>query len=82
VPEPVQLTITDGVAVVEIDNPPVNALSNAVRAGMKAALEQAAADPAVQAIVVAAAGRTFIAGADIPSRASRPCRRSRRRSAP
>ena len=65
VPDPVHLTTTDGVAVVEIDNPPVNALSHAVRAGMKAALEQAAADPAVQAIVVAAAGRTFIAGADI-----------------
>jgi 3-hydroxyacyl-CoA dehydrogenase len=65
VPEPVHLTVTDSIAVVEIDNPPVNALSQAVRAGMKAALEQAAGDPAVQAIVVAAAGRTFIAGADI-----------------
>ena len=63
--EPVHLTVTDGVATVEIDNPPVNALSQAVRAGMKAAIEQAAADPAVQAIVVAAAGRTFVAGADI-----------------
>jgi 3-hydroxyacyl-CoA dehydrogenase len=65
VSELVHLSIADGVATVEIDNPPVNALSNGVRAGMKATLEQAAADPAVQAIVVAAAGRTFIAGADI-----------------
>jgi 3-hydroxyacyl-CoA dehydrogenase len=72
VPEPVHLTITDGIAVVEIDNPPVNALSQAVRAGMKTALEQAAGDPDVQAIVVAAAGRTFIAGADIREQGKPP----------
>ena len=53
------------VAVVTIDNPPVNALSQHVRQGLRDAVAQAAADPAVSAIVLACAGRTFIAGADI-----------------
>lgn len=48
-----------------INNPPVNATSQAVRAGVKAGIEAAAADPAVEAIVLACKGRTFIAGADI-----------------
>jgi 3-hydroxyacyl-CoA dehydrogenase len=55
----------DGVAVLTIDSPPVNALSQAVRAGVAAQLAEAVADPAVQAIVLICAGRTFIAGADI-----------------
>ena len=53
------------VAVVTIDNPPVNALSQHVRQGLRDAIAGAAADPAVGAIVLACAGRTFIAGADI-----------------
>ena len=53
------------VAVITINNPPVNALGHGVRAGL---LEQVAAadeDPAVKAIVIAGGGRTFPAGADI-----------------
>jgi 3-hydroxyacyl-CoA dehydrogenase len=53
------------IAVVTIDNPPVNALSHRVRAGLAAALRQAAADPAVRAVVLAGWGRSFSAGADI-----------------
>ena len=53
------------VAVVTVDSPPVNALSHAVRSALKTALDAAIADPAVEAIVLACAGRTFIAGADI-----------------
>jgi 3-hydroxyacyl-CoA dehydrogenase len=53
------------VLVVLADNPPVNALSAAVRTGLKAAIEEAAADDAVRAVVIACAGRTFFAGADI-----------------
>jgi 3-hydroxyacyl-CoA dehydrogenase len=53
------------VAVVTSDNPPVNALSAAVRQGVAAGMEKALADPAVGAIVLACAGRTFHAGADI-----------------
>jgi 3-hydroxyacyl-CoA dehydrogenase len=53
------------VGVIMIDNPPVNAASHAVRAGLIAALAEANADAQVQAIVLACAGRTFVAGADV-----------------
>jgi len=53
------------VAVIAVDNPPVNALSPGVIEGLGAALDRAIADPAARAIVVLGAGRTFIAGADI-----------------
>ncbi len=52
-------------AIVTIDNPPVNALRHEVRAGVLLALEQAAADDGVKAIVLTGAGRGFSAGADI-----------------
>ncbi len=55
----------DGVSVITIDNPPVNALSPGVPEGIDAAVAAAVADPEIQAIVVIGAGRTFIAGADI-----------------
>ena len=53
------------VAVVTADNPPVNALKHEVRAGLTEALAQACDDDAVRAVVIACAGRTFFAGADI-----------------
>src|SRR5438067_475806 len=53
------------VAVITVDNPPVNALSPGVPQGMMDALAEAAGDASVQAIVVIGGGRTFIAGADI-----------------
>lgn len=53
------------VAVILIDNPPVNAASHAVRAGLVEALAEANTDPAIGAIVLTCAGRTFVAGADI-----------------
>ena len=71
-PELVHLQRDGDVAIVEIDNPPVNATSQGVRAGIKASLEKALADPAVKAIVIAAAGRTFIAGADIKEQGKPP----------
>ena len=55
----------DSVAIISIDNPPVNALSHAVREGLKSSIEEAAVDDAIEAIVIICAGRTFIAGADI-----------------
>ncbi|HYM43959.1 MAG TPA: 3-hydroxyacyl-CoA dehydrogenase NAD-binding domain-containing protein [Steroidobacteraceae bacterium] len=58
------------VAVLEIDNPPVNALSLAVREGLVAGLERACADSAIAAIVVCGANHTFPAGADINEIAS------------
>lgn len=53
------------VGVITVDSPPVNALSQGVRAGIKGGIEAAVADDSVNAIVLACAGRTFIAGADI-----------------
>jgi 3-hydroxyacyl-CoA dehydrogenase len=62
---PVSLERDGSIALIAIDYPPVNALSREVRAGLVAALDQAVADPAVRAIVLASAGASFCAGADI-----------------
>lgn len=61
----VQASDRDGIRVLLIDNPPVNALSHDVRSGLMEALGAAESDPAVAAVVIACAGRTFVAGADI-----------------
>jgi 3-hydroxyacyl-CoA dehydrogenase len=53
------------IAIVTVDNPPVNALKHEVRAGLAEALRQTRDDAAVKALVIACAGRTFFAGADI-----------------
>lgn len=55
----------DGVGVITVNNPPVNALSQAVRQGIIDALEKGVADPDVKTMVIIGGGRTFIAGADI-----------------
>src|SRR5262245_32187882 len=61
----VSLTNTDGVALIRIDNPPVNALSQDVIDGIGAAVDAAGRDASVRAVVLIGAGRTFPAGADI-----------------
>ncbi|MED5550777.1 MAG: 3-hydroxyacyl-CoA dehydrogenase NAD-binding domain-containing protein [Pseudomonadota bacterium] len=53
------------VLVVTSNNPPVNALGQAVRAGLAEAMAEAAGDDAIQAVVICCEGRTFFAGADI-----------------
>lgn len=60
------------VALLTVDNPPVNALSHSVREGLIEHMEICANDAAVEAIVVSCAGRTFIAGADIKEFATGP----------
>ena len=55
----------DGVAVVTLHNPPVNGLGFAVRTGLQAALEAAATDHEVRALVITGAGKMFSGGADI-----------------
>ena len=62
---PVSTRLDGEVLVVRIDNPPVNALGQAVRAGLLAAVRQAQGDAAVRAVLLVGAGRAFIAGADI-----------------
>src|SRR5262245_21260863 len=64
-PESIRYDVKDRVAVITIDNPPVNALSPAVWSGIDAAVARANADPDVDATVLIGAGTTFIAGADI-----------------
>ncbi|MFP5469452.1 MAG: enoyl-CoA hydratase/isomerase family protein, partial [Alphaproteobacteria bacterium] len=59
------LDVRDGIAVLTLNSPPVNALSGPVRDGLHKGVKQAIDDPAVKAVVLVCAGRTFIAGADI-----------------
>jgi 3-hydroxyacyl-CoA dehydrogenase len=61
----VQLTRHGEIAVVTINNPPVNALSPGVPEGIAAAIAEIETDSSVKAAVVIGAGRTFVAGADI-----------------
>jgi 3-hydroxyacyl-CoA dehydrogenase len=58
-------TVEGDIGVLTIDSPPVNALSARVRDALRDGVAAATADPAVKAIVLICAGRTFIAGADI-----------------
>ncbi|WP_338446445.1 3-hydroxyacyl-CoA dehydrogenase NAD-binding domain-containing protein [Pelagerythrobacter marensis] len=62
---PIRTERHDNVLVIVSDNPPVNALGQAVRAGLAAGIEEALADDAVEAVVIRCDGRTFFAGADI-----------------
>jgi 3-hydroxyacyl-CoA dehydrogenase len=64
-PDLVRYEVKDGVAVITIDNPPVNALSPDVWTGIEALVARANADASASAIVLIGAGTTFIAGADI-----------------
>jgi 3-hydroxyacyl-CoA dehydrogenase len=61
----VQLTKDNGIAVITVNNPPVNALSPGVPEGIAAAIEQIDQDDSVKAAVLIGGGKTFIAGADI-----------------
>src|SRR5260221_8150658 len=61
----VQLTSDNGIAVITINNPPVNALSPGVPEGISEALDKIAQDDSVKATVLIGGGRTFVAGADI-----------------
>src|SRR5262249_55612490 len=61
----VTLSKQGDIAVITINNPPVNALSPGVPEGILESVQQAAKDDGVKAIVLIGGGRTFIAGADI-----------------
>ena len=61
----VQLTKDNDIAIITINNPPVNALSPGVPEGISEAIEQIDKDPTVKAAVLIGGGKTFVAGADI-----------------
>lgn len=63
--EVVGYKVREGVALISVNNPPINALSQPVRAGLLACVGNAIDDPQVGAIVIQAEGRTFPAGADL-----------------
>jgi 3-hydroxyacyl-CoA dehydrogenase len=61
----VQFSIDNGIAVITINNPPVNALSPGVPEGISEAIERVNNDASIQAAVLIGGGKTFVAGADI-----------------
>ncbi|WP_284124461.1 3-hydroxyacyl-CoA dehydrogenase NAD-binding domain-containing protein [Parerythrobacter aestuarii] len=62
---PIRTERHDDVLVIISDNPPVNALGQAVRQGLKEGVEEAMSDDSIKAVVIRCDGRTFFAGADI-----------------
>ena len=63
--DPITYTRHDDIAALRINNPPVNALSQAVRQGLSDGMDRAEADEGVKAVLIVGEGRAFIAGADI-----------------
>src|SRR5687767_4335520 len=63
--EVARYAVRDGVAVITLDNPPVNGLGNALRALLLDYLKKADADPAVKAVVIIGSAKAFSGGADI-----------------
>jgi 3-hydroxyacyl-CoA dehydrogenase len=61
----VKHTIIDEIGLIEISNPPVNAISASVRKGLLNSINELGSNSLIKAIVIAAPGRTFLAGADI-----------------
>src|SRR5918994_3730622 len=57
--------VRDGIAVITMNNPPVNGLGDALRAGLMEALKKAEADPAVKGAVIIGSAKAFSGGAEI-----------------
>ena len=68
----VDFDVEQGIAVITVNNPPVNALSHAVREGIYDGVRKALDDDSVTGVVIFCEGRTFIAGADISEFGSAP----------
>jgi 3-hydroxyacyl-CoA dehydrogenase len=73
-PSPVFVTVAEGIAWITIDNPPVNATSQPVRAGLLEAIAKVDGTPSVRAAVLTCAGGTFVSGADIKEFGKPPLR--------
>lgn len=68
--ETIRLDTSDGIAVLTLDRPPVNALGRRLVEELSAACVQMAADPTLRTLIVAAGGKNFCAGADLKERQS------------
>jgi 3-hydroxyacyl-CoA dehydrogenase len=64
-PDLIRYEVTNRIAVLTVDNPPVNAMGPGVLEGIEAAVARGCADAEVDAMILIGAGTTFIAGADI-----------------
>ncbi|MFO1013928.1 MAG: 3-hydroxyacyl-CoA dehydrogenase NAD-binding domain-containing protein [Caulobacteraceae bacterium] len=62
---PVSYEVRDGVALLLVDSPPVNAIDVAIRKGLKEGIARAQTDAAAKVILITCAGRTFMSGADL-----------------
>jgi 3-hydroxyacyl-CoA dehydrogenase len=71
-PSIVHIAMDDGIAVITVNNPPVNTINAAVRAGLDQALQQLAALAGVRAVLLRCEGSTFFSGADIGEFAGPP----------
>ncbi len=61
----VVLNKKESIALIQIENPPVNALSHAVRQGLMEAVRESLEDPAIKVLAITGSGKFFSAGADI-----------------
>lgn len=68
----VDYAVHDGVAVLTLDNPPVNGLGQSIRASLVDRIEKAKHDAAIKSVVITSTGRLFCAGADIREHGSAP----------
>ena len=68
----VNYTVNGNIAILEVDNPPVNPLSSGVRAGLTDCIAKANNDDSIKGIILTGAGRSFIAGADISEFGQKP----------
>jgi len=68
----VNYSVNKNIAILEVDNPPVNPLSSGVRAGLSEYIAKANNDESIEGIILTGAGRSFIAGADISEFGQKP----------
>jgi 3-hydroxyacyl-CoA dehydrogenase len=68
----VNYSVNRNIAILEVDNPPVNPLSSGVRAGLSEYIAKANNDASIEGIILTGAGRSFIAGADISEFGQKP----------
>ena len=68
----VNYSVNENIAILEVDNPPVNPLSSGVRAGLSEYITKANNDESIEGIILTGAGRSFIAGADISEFGQKP----------